>query len=343
MDTELTRRLTLLLLGCEPGYSFPELGQAAEVDPERVMRLWQALGLASPNHNTTMFTDADVNALKLVNTMGDLGVSLATQLAAARAWGQAMARVAEWQVEMMRELATPTAHDSGPGQAQDRVLSLGSEMMPVVEQFQQYVWRRHLLAAAERLLSSTAPAPGDRTLAVGFADIVGYTDLSRGLTDVRLAQFIEAFEAQSAAVVTGGGGRVIKTLGDEVMFVADQPEAAAEIALCLAEMTSSLDGRPNLHIGLAYGHVLHHLGDVHGPVVNLASRLTTLARPGTVLVDSALAGALTMQEIEGVEAPRYALRRLRPQAMRGFPNLQPWLLRRAPVRPRTRRPAQVDA
>ncbi|HZZ51706.1 MAG TPA: adenylate/guanylate cyclase domain-containing protein, partial [Pseudonocardia sp.] len=138
----------------------------------------------------------------------------------------------------------------------------------------------------------------------------------------RFAEFIETFESTSSLVVTDHGGRVVKTIGDEIMFVVADVEAAAEIALTLARRPSDLDGRPELHVGLAYGPVLRHLGDVYGTVVNLASRLASLARPGTVLVDRTMATSLT-------DTPRYSTRPLRQVTLRGFPRLQPWLLRHA--------------
>jgi adenylate cyclase len=115
---------------------------------------------------------------------------------------------------------------------------------------------------------------------------------------------------------------VIKTVGDEIMFVADTATAGAAIGLDLSDRLSALDGRPDLRIGLAHGPVLRRLGDAYGTVVNLASRLTALAHPGTVLVDRELASALG-------DDPRYAPRKLRRVSVRGFAHLQPWLLRRA--------------
>jgi adenylate cyclase len=157
---------------------------------------------------------------------------------------------------------------------------------------------------------------------VGFVDIAGFTSLSRGLTEADLSAFLESFESDASAIVAEHGGRVIKTVGDELMFVADAPAAVARIGLDLADRLSTLDDRPDLHIGLAYGPVLHRLGDVYGTVVNLAARLAGLARPGSVLIDRELAGEIG-------EDPEFRVRRLRRVAVRGFAHLQPWLLRRA--------------
>ena len=111
-------------------------------------------------------------------------------------------------------------------------------------------------------------------------------------------------------------------LGDEVLFVADDPLAAATIGLGLLD-SIEVDGElPDLRIGMARGTVLSRFGDVYGPVVNIASRLTSAAKPGTVLVDRELATALPSE-------PGFRLRRRRPMSVRGYSNLSSWRLSRA--------------
>jgi adenylate cyclase len=124
-------------------------------------------------------------------------------------------------------------------------------------------------------------------------------------------------------VVTEHRGRTIKTIGDEVLFVADDVAGAAEIALTMtARGTDPADDFPEVRAGLAYGDVVSRLGDVFGEVVNIAARLTSLARPGTVLVDRGAHDALG-------EHPSYAFRHLRRTPVKGYAKLQPWVLRRA--------------
>ena len=193
-------------------------------------------------------------------------------------------------------------------------------LLSLLREVQDHVWRRHLAAAVDR--APTAP-PGDeiRELAVGFADLVGYTTRTRGMSGAELGVMVEDFEATAAEVVARRAGRVVKTVGDGVLFTAATAEAAAAIALDLPEEWQAAD-RPLLRVGLAYGTVLTHLGDVYSPVVNLASRLTSLGRPGAVLVDRDLADRL-----RGL--PDYRLRPLRRVSVRGYDHLQPWLLRRS--------------
>lgn len=81
-------------------------------------------------------------------------------------------------------------------------------------------------------------------------------------------------------------------LGDEVLFTADDPESVAEIGTRLAAGCDSDPDMPGLRVGMALGPVVRHFGDVFGTTVNLASRLTALTEPNTVLVAPALATAL---------------------------------------------------
>jgi adenylate cyclase len=114
----------------------------------------------------------------------------------------------------------------------------------------------------------------------------------------------------------------VKTVGDEVLFVADAPDVAAEIGVTLSEQVGADNDLPELRVGLATGSVVSRLGDVYGEPVNIASRLTTMARPGSVLVDRALAERLAGDE-------RWRLRRVPPRPVRGYTLLAPMRLRRA--------------
>ncbi len=118
-------------------------------------------------------------------------------------------------------------------------------------------------------------------MAVCFVDIVGYTSRSKGLDEAELVSWLECFEDAATGLVVDHGGRIIKTIGDEVLFVADRAADAAEAALLMTERGADEDDDfPAVRAGLAYGDVVSRLGDVFGPTVNIASRLTSVARPG---------------------------------------------------------------
>ena len=232
-----------------------------------------------------------------------------------RTWGRSFARLAEWQTTLLARVASRS-----PGtDPAEQLTVLAGEVLPRVDRLQSYVWRRHLSSAANRLLTVGSTDAVEQ--AVCFCDIVGFTSRSKELEDDELVDWIETFEARSAEIVVDLGGRVIKNIGDEVLLVADDPAAGARIALALVERgADENDPFPAVRAGVAYGDVVTRLGDVFGPTVNIAARLTSLARPGTVLVDDG------MRERLG-EDPTYSWRRLQRASVKGYSRLRPWVLR----------------
>ncbi len=312
--------LERLLLDGPRRYTRQQVAELSGIAPERTLRLWRALGFPDAADDDPAFTDADVEALAVLTTLIDSGfVDPATEASIARAMGQSLSRLADWQTDM---LADSLARSAGPGTravSPDEAVQAARELLPKLRQVQDYVWRRHLAANAGRL--ATAVDQGDRReLTVGFADLVGYTSRSRGMGGRELGAMVEDFESIAAEVIARHHGRVVKTVGDGVLFTAAAPSDAAEIGLALPDAWTAPE-RPLLRVGGAYGAVLTRLGDIYSPVVNLASRLTSIARPGTFLVDRELA-----QRIR--ELPEYRVRPLRRVSVRGYDHLQPWLVRR---------------
>lgn len=315
--------LERLLLDGPRRYTRLQVAEMAGLPPDRTRRLWRALGFSDSADDDVAFTDADVAALGALSALIDSGfVHPETEASIARAMGQSLSRLADWQVDMLADVLTVAGDDGTrqPGRPEDAVAAARS-LLPLLRQIQDYVWRRHLAANADRLLATTAG--GDRReLAVGFADLVGYTSRSRGMGGRELGAMIEDFESLAAEVIARHGGRVVKTVGDGVLFTANSATDAMEIALDLPDEWAA-EERPPLRTGAAFGPVLTRLGDIYSPVVNLASRLTSIARPDTVLVDRELASRL-----RGL--PAYRVRPLRRVSVRGYEHLQPWLVRRRP-------------
>ena len=312
-------RLESEVLGGSRRYSRTEVAERAGVDLEHARTLWRALGFADIDDDNLAFTDRDVEALRTVQSLVDMGIlDRSQQLAVTRAMGQALSRLAEWQVATITEAMTGGASPMSP----DDATVAARELVPVMEGLIGYVWRRHLAATAARVF---AAGPGDmvtRTMTVGFADLVGFTSLTRHVDEDTLAALVDRFEAIAYDVIAAAGGRVVKTVGDEVMFTAEDARVGAEIALTLAERVSAEADLPDLRVGVARGTVVARLGDIYGEPVNIASRLTSFARPASVLVDRDLAAAL-----EGDD--RWQLRRVPPRPVRGYSLLQGFRLRRA--------------
>jgi adenylate cyclase len=339
------------LLGAAPGLTRVQVAQRAGVPLEVAQELWRLLGFAHVTDEVVAFTEADVHALRLTADLMDMGIlGPDSQAALVRTWGRSYARLAEWQTSLLAGLAV-----EGPD-PDVRLAELVTGVLPRVEALQSYVWRRHLTSAASRLLSTGSASDPERTMAVCFVDIVGYTTRSQSLEEDELVVWIENFEQVATGTVVDHGGRVIKTIGDEIMFTADDPVAATEIALALTERGLDEDDPfPDVRAGIAYGLVVNRLGDVYGATVNVASRLTSVARPGTVVIDrgahtamsgdsdaggegdGAEDGADDGDRAEGrpdagaakaVDESAYRFRRLRRVSVKGYSRLEAWRVQR---------------
>ncbi|NUP80151.1 MAG: adenylate/guanylate cyclase domain-containing protein [Nonomuraea sp.] len=298
-------------------YTSHQVAHMAGVPVYRARRLWRALGFANVADDAVEFTDSDVEALKTMLAMvGSGAYSEEHMLLMARSIGRATARLAESQAELGAEALDQAGV---PLAERPRAWRRRAErVVPDLARLLVYAWQRQLSAAAGRLADQDMSAV---RLAVGFADLVAFTRLSRQITATELARLIDRFEGRSADVVTSSGGRVIKTLGDSVLFVADKSHVAAEIALRLVETHRGRD-MPELRVGLAVGPVIWRMGDVFGTTVNLASRLTALALPGTIL-----AGPEMAEELEGDRA--FGLRAVDRLSVRGLGELVPFTVTRA--------------
>ncbi|MEU8222586.1 adenylate/guanylate cyclase domain-containing protein [Kribbella sp. NPDC048915] len=312
----MQREFERTLLGGERKFTRIQVAERAGISIERAERMWHALGFATVPDDEIAFTDDDVEALRLVVALEDDGfIEASVESSLARKLGQTQSRLASWQSAMFLDFL------AGSKLSADEAIEVAGLLLPAMERLQTYAWRRHLAAAAGRAMAgSDELARGIR--AVGFADIVSFTRLTRRLSETELGELIERFEGTAADVVALNGGRVIKSIGDEVLFVADTAAEGAAIALALQDAVNADESLPELRIGLAYGTILIRLGDVYGEVVNLAARLTTECKPGRVLGDRELAAALDGH-------PDYSTHRLRRVAVRGYRHLVPYAIQRA--------------
>ena len=258
-DDPLALRLEQLILGAERRYTPFQAARTAGVSMELASRFWRAMGFADIGQAKAL-TEADVLALRRLAGLVEAGLlsePMAVQVA--RSTGQTTARLAEWQIDSFLEGLTEPPE---PGMTRTEVTyPLVELLLPELEEFLVYVWRRQLAAATGRVVQAADDEEMvDRRLAVGFADLVGFTRLTRRLEEEELGELVEAFETTAADLVAAHGGRLIKTLGDEVLYAADDAGTAAEIALRLIEtMAQRRDDA-----GAARRHRLRHGDDAHG-------------------------------------------------------------------------------
>ncbi len=316
-------QLERALLGDEPRHTSDRVADAAGVSLDEARRLWRALGFPDAGEQAA-FTDSDLSALTtLVHAVRQGAIDFDTAVRLTRAVGQTMARLADWQVATLAgRVEQLEAGEEATGSRIGSALRLAEQVGVPFEQLIVYAWRRHLSAAVTRVEALGANDEDLHTVqvTVGFADLVSFTALSNEMDEDRIGDLVEIFESRCADVVAGRHGRVIKTLGDSVLFVSEDPVRAMEIALSIVDVIGNDKRLPDVRLGLATGAVVMRLGDVFGPPVNLAARLTGVARRNRVITDEETASRLPAREFE--------TRPLPPRPLRGFGVVEPVAVRR---------------
>lgn len=313
------RRLAqaVVLLGGPPTLQPRDAWRRTGADEDLARALWRAMGFPHVPDDAVALTAADVTALAAINTfLATTGIAPDRAVRFARLLGQSMSRVAD-ALHAVVDSTLEQIEGLPTGESDDLMVLVAELVNPLIEQELSYLLRRHLYAGAIRRIAGHDLELPEVT--VGFADVVSYTQLSGQLAETDLAELLETFEATTADMITEHGGRVIKLIGDAVLFVIDDPEQGARLAL---ELVESFGGdQPDLRVGLTHGTVLSRLGDMFGPPVNLASRLVSYARPGSVLVDQHFLDALG-------DVPDLRAKSIRPRDLKGIGTTAMHVLRR---------------
>ena len=293
-------------------YTARELADKAGIDLELATRLWTAMGFPLPDEHDATYTDEDVAALQYAGELirsHSVEPELLIQLT--RTMASSIARIAEAQLEVAVDRARRFGSEQGV-LVDDKVVEMTPWLLG-------YMWRRHAAASFGRAVEATSHE--ETPLGVGFADLVGFTALSQELPEQELASLVSRFEALAHDTIVLLGGRVVKMIGDEVMFSVVDLKAGLEISLSLADAYSSDEQLQDVRVGFSCGDVLQLQGDLYGPPVNLASRIVSIARPRSVVVSEAVHDALG-------EDPDYAWRSLRPRTFKGIGRVPIWRVRR---------------
>ncbi|YCH09751.1 adenylate/guanylate cyclase domain-containing protein [Arthrobacter sp. alpha11c] len=330
------KALEARLLGGERKLRRREVAAGAGVSILSARKLWRALGFPNFGDDDVAFTERDQAALSTILDLVRAGIlTEEAAISVTRSIGQMTDRMVVWQIEalvedMVQEQGIPDAV------ARKQLVGQLPALVDSLEEILVYSYRRQLNAGVQRLAvraeaglqASEEGREGDEddsplplARAVGFADLVSYTSLSRRMNEKTLAQMVQRFENKCAEIISVGGGRLVKTVGDEVLYIAETPAAGAEISLALAQAFTEDEILPQARVSMVWGRILSRLGDIYGPTVNLAARLTTLAQPGTVLVDAMTAAALGQDE-------RFVLVPQKSENVRGFGEIHPVMLAR---------------
>ena len=275
-------------------HTLAELAALSGLTPERVQELRRAVGLPAASPDERVFGADDVRAYAGFGAAARLFGDEATRRFS-RVVGSSLARVAEAALSFFLEniegpLREARTSELALAQANLRAI----ELLDVLPAAVQSILREQMQTAIRRTRRARDAQPRDSTtistafFAVGFVDLVGFTPLSRSVSPAELAALVERFEDTAHDVATARDGRVVKLIGDEVMFVAVDPGEACEIALDLmARLCRDVPARPRG--GIAWGEMLLRGGDYYGPIVNLAARLAEQAVPDELLVTPELA------------------------------------------------------
>ena len=331
---ESVAKLERRLIGGKREYRRREVAAEAGISLLSARKLWRAMGFPELGDDEVFFTGRDEEALRtMVGLVREGKLTEETAISLMRSVGQMTDRMVVWQVEaLIEDMVTNQAMSDR--QARRELINILPQIIEPIEELLLYSWRRQMNSAIHRLslraetgvaaynqhtgeVDDDTPLPLAR--AVGFADLVSYTSLSRRMNERTLAQLVQRFEAKSAEIISIGGGRLVKTIGDEVLYVAETPQAGAQIALSLCRELGADELLPETRGAVVWGRLLSRLGDIYGPTVNLAARLTSLAEPGTVLTDANTANTLRNDQ-------RFILTAQEITSVRGFGDIQPYEL-----------------
>jgi len=287
-DCTLVQLATDLVLARDASLSAAVIARRTGWSAEDVVALWRTLGVAVPDADAAMFSERDAEVSELALQFTDIGISNRELF---RILGSSLARVAEAAVALYVQTIEPAmdAPDVDEVTWAEHVAHTAAKALQMGDAMGT-IFAHHLRDAIDRQRRAQAEVadPTLFRLAVGFVDLVGFTPLSQHAEPSQLLALIGGFEARAFEVASAHGGRIIKHIGDEVMFVALDADAGCAIA---HDLTTAHAEGIEPRGGVVFGDVITRHGDYYGPVVNLASRLAELAIPGEVLVDAATAAA----------------------------------------------------
>ena len=283
----------IALYGAGPRITIDEAAAQLGIEPEVMSRVWRAAGFPDPEPGARVFTEPDLELFGLMQGGLELfGEEVIIQLL--RVLGTAAARIADASISAFFVNVVPAAVERDPsGLALARANTDSIALLDGLTRGFDTLMRHHLELGFRP--DTTVAKAGDVDLvrrSVGFADLVDSTAWTQQLDFITLSRALTEFEARASDVVVGRRGRVVKNIGDEVMFVADDAGTAADVALALFDEFAHDPVLPALRAGIATGEVVARDGDYSGNIVNLAARALSAASPSTLLVDRATRDAL---------------------------------------------------
>jgi adenylate cyclase len=289
-------------------FTAAELAALAGTSVERLMRIRVAAGLpVDPTHDRLRATVVDDIAAFEAGAVlfGDPAT-----LSFTRVMGAALARMAEAAVALFMAELRPSVADTASPAAMAGVAADATAALMGLPPVMAHLLQDHVVLAIRRAITERALAVDDRavTVGIGFLDLVGSTEWARGLSFEEHALALGSFESAAWDACIDHGGRVVKLIGDGVMFVAPSGAHVARIASDLVRALTADDTLPAARGAAGFGTVAARDGDYFGPLVNLVARAVKVAAPGGVVVTEAVADDLADTGFDFVELPEPALR-----------------------------------
>jgi class 3 adenylate cyclase len=270
-----------------PRFTPDEASARIGLDSKQLEGMVFALGLPL-DPNDPILTEDDARSLAAF-AAGEALFGRAPIRRFAQVVGVSLARIAEAAIALsFANLEGPIEQRGGGSVALAEARYRASETSQPLAEAISHLFRAHLEVAGRRLRSVWREDSLDSArLTIGFVDLVGFTSLTHQIDTRELGRIVDRFEETAHDVAASHGARIVKFIGDEVMFVTPAAGAACDIAITLVERFAG-DTRVTPRGGMATGDVVIRGGDYYGPIVNLASRLAELAIPSEVLVTEVL-------------------------------------------------------
>jgi adenylate cyclase len=276
----------------EPKYTAEEIAKLVDAPLDFLLSVRQAMGLALPAPDERIFGDEDLEAARIFAQLRATGLPEDALLEVTRVLGSGLSQGAEAIRMLVARWLLPQGVDEY--ELSLRSVQAARELLPVTTPLLQYTLKAHMRDQIRNqqfggLELSEGMSPSMRQVYVGFSDMVAFTRLGELIDIDELGEVLGGLNDEARAAVQPPA-RIVKTIGDAVMFVSPAPAALVETALALTERVDRA-GLPEIRSGLAAGVALSREGDWYGPPVNLASRVTGVAHPGSVLATAEMRDA----------------------------------------------------
>ena len=275
-----------------------EVSERAGVDYETAQRVNRALGFPDVDPSERLFDERDVEVLKNVKSLMDLGIPLQDVISVSRVYGQSLAAIADAETRLFNDHLVAPLLEQGVDQTEleERLEPTVEQQLDVLGDALDYVHRRHLAMALQNVTLGRARGPDvAERAAVAFADLVDFSRLADELHGTELGELVDCFEEVVVEETTDPRVRIVKMIGDAAMLTARDPLVALEAASRIVERVEQDDRLPQARAGIDFGDVVPLAGDLFGRPVNVAARLVAFARPGTTVASQELVDAVDDQ------------------------------------------------